>query len=161
MFALQSKWRQEIQGKEQILALLAEESRKAEMRKTSSKALLAKLSQELNTKRELKKDEHQRLENELSRLRLSPQSPNISLQGDHFSYNGVQVTQSNSFYESSLFRRRCIFCLDNNVCIVLLPCTHQVLCARCYEEIYNTVDGCCPYCHAQIQHSIKVFGYSS
>lgn len=142
LFALQSKWRQEIQEKEHMLARLVEEARKAEMQKASSKEALVKLGLELNIKSQLKKDQHRRLEDEMSGLRLSHQ------------LEGARFLESNVPCESSSRHSKCIFCLDRDVCVVLLPCTHQVLCVRCYEEM----DGCCPCCHAEIQQGIKVFG---
>ncbi|KAI3467826.1 hypothetical protein Pfo_024489 [Paulownia fortunei] len=154
------RWRQEIKEKEQMFALLAEETKMAEIRKANSRAQLLKLRQKLEIDSQLAKDECQRLEDELSRLRMSHQSPDVLVEDDIFLYNGTEVTslESNAPYASSVSRWNCMMCSHNEVSVVLLPCTHQVLCVDCYER---TVEGRCPYCQEGIEKGIRVYGPSS
>ncbi|KAI3444873.1 hypothetical protein Pfo_001538 [Paulownia fortunei] len=160
------KWRQEIEEKEHMFALLAEEIRMVEIQKANSRAQLLKLRQKVEIDSQLAKDDHQRLEDELSRLRTSHQMPDILLEDVNFLYDDAEATSSKSSapYESSekTFRHWiCMICMQNEVSMVLLPCTHQVLCFPCYEKNCKAVGARCPYCHVGIEDSIRVYGPSS
>ncbi|KAH6771711.1 hypothetical protein C2S52_005587 [Perilla frutescens var. hirtella] len=129
-------------------------------RKAILRAELASLRQQIETEKKLKKDEVQRLEEEMSRLQMFQQLSNVSLEGDAFLYNGVEVTslEQSASYEYSR-HWYCMMCCTNEVSVVFLPCAHQVSCAGCYEaSCSSSTGGRCPYCNAEIQQSIKAFG---
>lgn len=156
----EEKWKQEIKEKEQTLALLTEQNRMAGTRRAIQRAELARLCQQMETERKLKKDEVQRLEEEVTRLRVFMQTSNVLLEGDAFLYNGVEVTslEPSAPYEHSR-HWDCMLCCTNAVSVVFLSCAHQVVCAPCYEaSCSSSVSGRCPYCGAEIQQSIKAFG---
>ncbi|KAL9175780.1 hypothetical protein ABFS82_02G134300 [Erythranthe guttata] len=155
-------WRQNIKEKEYMLAIRGEEIRTAEIHKANSRAELTKLRQKREMESQLGRDDFQRLEDELSRLRVSQQ---MRESGDS-SYEDAEATSSESSApidssERSIRHWICMMCLENEVSVVFLPCAHQVLCFPCHERNLSTVGAQCPYCHVGIEESIKVFGPSS
>ncbi|KAK6160495.1 hypothetical protein DH2020_003876 [Rehmannia glutinosa] len=154
------RWRQEIKEKEKRFALLAEETRIAEIRKANSRSELLILRQKLEIESQLARDEHQRLEDELSR-RMPRQMSGVPMDDDNFLYDDIEITslESNVPGESSSSTHwNNMICTHNQVSVVLLPCTHQVLCKNCYEAAVETH---CPYCKADIEQGIKVYGPAS
>ncbi|XP_020551605.1 MND1-interacting protein 1 isoform X2 [Sesamum indicum] len=160
------KWKQEIKEKEHMVAVLAEETRKVQIHKAESRAQLLKLRKKVEIDSRLARDDRKRLEDELSRLRMSCQMPDMLLEDDSFWSNITEATASSSTapYGSSQETSRhwnCMLCLQNEVSVVFLPCTHQVICFPCYERNFKTVGGLCPYCQVKIEESIRVYGPSS
>ncbi|EYU40293.1 hypothetical protein MIMGU_mgv1a021181mg [Erythranthe guttata] len=145
-----------------MLAIRGEEIRTAEIHKANSRAELTKLRQKREMESQLGRDDFQRLEDELSRLRVSQQ---MRESGDS-SYEDAEATSSESSApidtsERSFRHWICMMCLENEVSVVFLPCAHQVLCFPCHERNLSIVGAQCPYCHVGIEESIKVFGPSS
>ncbi|KAL3833000.1 hypothetical protein ACJIZ3_007736 [Penstemon smallii] len=159
------KWRQTKKEKEQMLALLAEETQKLETQKVINKAKLAKLRQKLEMESQQRMDECRRLEDELSRLLLARQMSEVSVKDEEL-YDSPQAIAfvSRALSESSekSFRERyCMICWKNEVNVVFLPCSHQVVCFPCCEGKGIVVGSRCPYCQVEIEQSIKVYGPSS
>ncbi|KAL0379996.1 UNVERIFIED_CONTAM: MND1-interacting protein 1 [Sesamum angustifolium] len=160
------QWKQEMKEKEHMVAMLAEETRKVQIHKAESRAQLLKLRKKVEIDSRLARDDRKRLEDELSRLRMSCQMSDMLLEDDSFWSNRIEATASSSIapYESSHETSRhwnCMLCLQNEVSVVFLPCTHQVICFPCYERNIKTVRGPCPYCQVKIEESIRVYGPSS
>ncbi|KAK6119261.1 hypothetical protein DH2020_046987 [Rehmannia glutinosa] len=163
--AEQMKWRQEIKEKEHMFALLAEEIRKAEIQKAQSRAQLLKLRQKVEIDSQLARDNDQSLEAKLCRLRMSIQMPDTFLEDPNFwrdDFKAVSL-ESSAPCESSEKNRHwiCMICLENEVSMVLLPCTHQVICFHCYEKSFKIDGAQCPCCQVRIEDSIRVYGLSS
>lgn len=155
------KWREEVIEKERMVALLAEETRMVAAHRANLRAESVRLREELEANRKLKLDELHRLEDELSRERMFQQMSNVSLEGDKFFYNGVEVASLEPRLPIGSSKWICMFCHKNEVSIVLLPCTHQVMCPSCYESCRNWSLRNCPICGAMIQDIIEVYGFSS
>ncbi|KAK4414347.1 MND1-interacting protein 1 [Sesamum alatum] len=133
------QWKQEIKEREHMVAVLAEETRKLQIHKAESRIQLLKLRKKVEIDSRLARDDRKRLEDELSRLRISSQKlPDMLLEDDSFWCTSIEATGSSSSApcESSQETSRhwnCMLCLQNDVSVVFLPCTHQVICFPCYE----------------------------
>ncbi|KAG8391414.1 hypothetical protein BUALT_Bualt01G0185100 [Buddleja alternifolia] len=144
-----------------MFALLAEEIKMAEIQKANSRSKLLKLQQKVEIDSQLAQDDYQRLEDELSSLRLVHQMSDLFLEDDiflHRSLEGISSESSSPYEEKSHWN--CMICADTEVVVVFVPCTHQVVCFSCYEGRCK-MRGQCPYCGAQIEQSIRVYGLSS
>ncbi|KAH6772504.1 hypothetical protein C2S51_010908 [Perilla frutescens var. frutescens] len=151
------KWKHETAEKENTCALLSEETKKVGTQKANSRAQLLKFQQKADIDSQLARDDLRRLENELSSLRISDQMLDTFLENDGFWCDSAQSSSS----KETIRHWICMSCLQNEVSVVFLPCTHQVLCSPCYSENFKTAGGCCPYCHVNIEGSIKAYGPSS
>ncbi|KAE8693154.1 hypothetical protein F3Y22_tig00110818pilonHSYRG00027 [Hibiscus syriacus] len=123
------------------------------------------------------KDDHQRLEHELSRLKLSDQSTELNHQSDNLltgksegvKPQGETITkllhELDTLEDSSENEvngdRECIVCSKDEVFVVFLPCTHQVLCAKCNDNFGKKGKATCPCCRVPIEQRIRVYGASS
>ncbi|KAL7137864.1 hypothetical protein ABFS83_10G123100 [Erythranthe nasuta] len=162
----EAEWKQMVKEKEHMYALLAEEIITYEIRKANSKAELIKLRQKVEIDTQVLRDDFRRLEDELSRLLIARQTPDVSPQSGDSSCDKAEATSSepSAVVESS--KRRvahwiCMMCLENEVCMVYLPCKHHVVCFPCHERNLNIVGAKCPACHVGIEESLKVFGRGS
>ncbi|XP_042053426.1 MND1-interacting protein 1-like isoform X2 [Salvia splendens] len=153
--------KQKIREKEQMKALVANEARAAGARKASLRAELVGLRQDTKNGIRAKKNDIQSLQQELSRLGMFCQMSNVALEGDRFLYNGIKVKSLEwNVPRESLRRWICMKCSFNEVSVVFLPCTHQVLCAPCYEGSCSSSanEKCCPYCGAEVEQCIMAYG---
>ena len=57
--------------------------------------------------------------------------------------------------------RKCILCKTNEVSILLLPCTHQVMCVTCYDVFRFEPKHHCPICLTPVEQNIHVSRGSS
>ncbi|CAK9144864.1 unnamed protein product [Ilex paraguariensis] len=164
------KWRQNLEEKEQALALLSEEKRLKAVAEANLKRNLEFLNQKLEMDSNRLKDDIQRLENELSRLRICNHSSSSSSQGmldsgDNWNSTVIPPGSSSShdFSEEPICDRLCVICWKNEASILFLPCAHQVMCVSCNEDHSKTVPvgGRCPCCYGQIEQKIRVYAASS
>ncbi|XP_047969890.1 MND1-interacting protein 1-like isoform X2 [Salvia hispanica] len=154
-------WKQEGREKEQTIALEGTEARRAEAHRASLRRELAERRQNAEIALRAKKDDIQRLEQELSRVQMFFQMSVVSLEGDKFLYNGVEIPSLEKNAPSQSSRRwTCMKCSTNDVSILFLPCTHQVLCASCHEGRTSSsmAKQRCLFCGADIEQSIKCYG---
>lgn len=158
---LQDRWKQEGREKEQKIALEGTAARRVEAHRAYVRQELAERRQNAENALRAKQDDLQRLEQELSRVQMFFQMSIVSLEGGRFLYNGVEVAslEKNAPSESSR-RWTCMKCFTNDVCILFLPCAHQVLCAPCHEGSTGSSMGkqSCPFCGAEVEQSIRVYG---
>lgn len=84
--------------------------------------------------------------------------PDTFLENEDFWCNSAESSSSGSTALNASREKniRHWMCLRNEVSIVFLPCTHQVLCSN-----FKTEGGFCPYCHVKIEESIKAYVPSS
>ncbi|XP_042063811.1 MND1-interacting protein 1-like [Salvia splendens] len=154
-------WKQEGREKERKIALEGTEARRVEAHRAYLRQELTECRQNAENALRAKEDDLQRLEQELSRVQMFYQMSIVSLEGDTFLYNGVEVAslEKNAPSESSR-HWTCMKCFTNDVSILFLPCAHQVLCAPCHEGSTSSSMGKqrCPFCGAEIEQSIKVYG---
>lgn len=170
------KWRQEMKAKELASAQVEEERRSKETTEASNKRKLEALRLKTEIDFQRHKDDHQRLEQELSRLKASAQyadllHPLITLPtGNSDETNGQGETISMLLHEMELedssengvhSDRECIFCLRDEVSIVFLPCGHQVMCNNCNDDYGKKGKAICPCCQIPIEQRIRVYGASS
>ena len=174
---LQSKWREELKAKELALVQVEEERRSKEAAEASNKRKLEALRLKIEIDFQRHKDDHQRLEQELSRLKLSAQSTKLNHQPDNLLTGKSEGAKPQGETIARLLHeldkledssekdvncdRECIICSKDEVSIVFLPCAHQVLCANCNDSYGKKGKATCPCCRVPIEQRIRVFGASS
>ncbi|CAI0470971.1 unnamed protein product [Linum tenue] len=171
------KWRQEVKAKEQALSQVEEERRSKEAAEANNKRKLEALRLKIEIDIQRHKDDLQRLEQELSRLKSSSVEPNDTLPlgkppAEKISTRGEQQTIAKLLHELEKLEdssqrggssdRKCMICMKDEVSVVFLPCAHQVMCSGCSDG-YGKKGGraTCPCCRVTIEQRIRVFGASS
>ncbi|MCD9561511.1 hypothetical protein HAX54_020672 [Datura stramonium] len=167
----EANWRKEQKGKDQALALVEEEQRLKEAAEANNKRKLETLRLKIEIDFQRHKDDLQRLEQDLARLRASTELQNQSANLVTGS-NGEQphgdiarmLRELDRFEDSSLkdnSDRECLICMKDDVSVVFLPCAHQVLCANCNDNYGKKGRAKCPCCRVPIEQRIRVFGATS
>ncbi|OMO93171.1 Zinc finger, RING/FYVE/PHD-type [Corchorus olitorius] len=173
----ESKWRQEVKAKELALAKVEDEQHSKEAAEASNKRKLEALRLKIEIDFQRHKDDHQRLEQELARLKLSAQSTELNHQSNNLHTGKSEGAKPQGETIARLLHeldkledssekeincdRECIICSKDEVSIVFLPCAHQVLCANCNDSYGKKGKATCPCCRAPIEQRIRVFGASS
>jgi hypothetical protein len=177
IFLLQLKWRQEVNAKELALAQVGEERRSKETAEASNKRKLEALRLKIEIDFQRHKDDLQRLEQELSRLKASAQSTelhhpsNMVYTADNEGAKPREETIAKLLHElygledssenEANCDRECLLCRKDEVSVVFLPCSHQVLCANCSDNYGKKGKATCPCCRVPIEQRIRVYGASS
>jgi len=150
----QARWKQEEKAKEELLMQANSIRKEREQIETSatSKENMIKSKAEKNLQKY--KDDIQKLEKEISQLRLKTDSSKIAAlrRGIDGSYanrlmeirNGPDHKESRTPYISKVVRDfqdysgtgvkrewECVMCLSEEMAVVFLPCAHQVVCTTC------------------------------
>ncbi|KDP26310.1 hypothetical protein JCGZ_22319 [Jatropha curcas] len=173
----EAKWRQEVKAKEQALAQVDEERRSKEAAEASSKRKLESLRLKIEIDFQRHKDDLQRLEQELSRLKSSAEHTDLNNQLNALPLGKPEKTKPQGETIARLLHeldrledssdkgancdRECMICRKDEVSVVFLPCAHQVMCASCSDNYGKKSKATCPCCRAAIEHRIRVFGASS
>lgn len=176
----QAKWKQEEKGKEELLeqANSIRKEREQNEASTKSKEDMIKSNAEKNLQKY--KDDIEKLEKEISQLRLKTDSSKIAalkrgIDGSYASRltdirNGLGHQNSWAPYISDVVRefqdysesggvkreRECVMCLSEEMSVVFLPCAHQVVCTTCNELHEKQGMKDCPSCRSPIQRRISV-----
>ncbi|EOA39792.1 hypothetical protein CARUB_v10008449mg [Capsella rubella] len=174
---IEAKWRQEQKAKEEAQAQMEEEQRSKEAAEGHNKRKLETLRLKIELDFQRRKDDHQRLEQELSRLKASSDTDS-----SHISNNAWQPEKSQgeniaklleeldklegSYDNEANYDRECIICMKDEVSVVFLPCAHQVVCASCSDSFFATNNNggrkvTCPCCRSLVQQRIRIFGATS
>ncbi|KAJ6911677.1 hypothetical protein NC652_022073 [Populus alba x Populus x berolinensis] len=175
-----ARWRQEEKAKEELLmqaSLLRKEIENIEASAKSKEGMI-KLKAETNLQKY--KDDIQKLEKEISQLRLKTDSSKIAalrrgIDGSYASRladiksNPAQKESrtpwisevANDFHDYSETggvkrERECVMCLSEEMAVVFLPCAHQVVCTTCNELHEKQGMKDCPSCRGPIQQRIPV-----
>ncbi|KAM7485167.1 hypothetical protein LguiA_001176 [Lonicera macranthoides] len=176
---LEAKWKQEEKAKEELLtqATTFKKDREQIEASTKSKEDGIRLKAEKNLQRY--KDDIEKLEKELSQLRLKTDSSKIAAlrRGIDGSYNkatdlktSLTPSESQILYISKMVKdfkeysasggvkreRECVMCLSEEMSVVFLPCAHQVVCSNCNELHEKQGMKDCPSCRGPIQRRISV-----
>ncbi|KAI7738598.1 hypothetical protein M8C21_011459 [Ambrosia artemisiifolia] len=171
--AAEAKWKQELKAKERALAQVEEERRLKEATEVNNKRKQEALRSKIELDFQRHKDDLQRLEQELARLKMSTNSDNKQPTNESANEipNGSHPTIARLLHEldnldnfdekESGIDRECILCLKDEVSVVFLPCAHQVVCANCNDEYGTKGKATCPICRVAIEQRIRVFGASS
>ncbi|KAJ8547482.1 hypothetical protein K7X08_011068 [Anisodus acutangulus] len=152
-------WKQEERVKQRIL-------QQADSLKAERKQLIVqgKLDQDnLRDKGERNmqkyKEDIQKLESEISQLRLQSERSKI----EALKRGTPQMTKGLAGYEENSsgsgvvkMERECVMCMSEQRSVVFLPCAHQVLCANC--NVLHEKKGMddCPSCRTPIKKRISV-----
>ncbi|KNA13902.1 hypothetical protein SOVF_112420, partial [Spinacia oleracea] len=169
----EAKWKREVKEKDVAVTQVEEERRSKEATEVNNKRKLEALRLRIDIDFQRHKDDLQRLEQELSRLKTSANliEPHHD-SSDAFAtkYQGETIARllreldepDNKGSESeSDSERECLVCVKEEVSVVFLPCAHQVMCANCAEDYGNKGKETCPCCRCPIEQRIRVFGANS
>ncbi|KAH9613474.1 hypothetical protein KSS87_009660 [Heliosperma pusillum] len=169
----EAKWRQEVKDKEHAMALVEEERRSKETIEGNNKRKLEALRLRIEIDFQRHKDDLERLEQDLSRLKASSQftetdgptsdvfHTGIPDRAKHQGQTIAHLLHELDEPEREGGERECIICLKDEVSVVFLPCAHQVMCVSCGEDYGKTGRATCPCCRTPIEQRIRVFGASS
>ncbi|KAF8107020.1 hypothetical protein N665_0128s0002 [Sinapis alba] len=174
----EAKRGQEQKAKEQALAQVEEEQRSKEAAEAHNKRKLETLRLKIELDFQRHKDDHQRLEQELSRLKAASSYTDSShlpnnvwkpekSQGENIAKLLEELDKLEGSYESEANNdRECIICMKDEVSVVFLPCAHQVVCGSCSDSFFSSNNNggnkvTCPCCRALVQQRIRIFGATS
>ncbi|XP_062101162.1 putative E3 ubiquitin-protein ligase RF298 isoform X2 [Humulus lupulus] len=177
---LEARWQQEDKAKEELLMQTSSMRKDREQIEVSTKSKedMIKLKAEKNLQKY--KDDIQKLEKEISQLRLKTESPKIAalrrgIDGSYASkltdvksdqdrnqsrapYTSEANAKINDYSETGGVKREreCVMCLSEEMSVVFLPCAHQVVCTSCNELHEKQGMKDCPSCRSPIQRRISV-----
>uniref|UniRef100_A0A7N0UXT6 RING-type domain-containing protein n=1 Tax=Kalanchoe fedtschenkoi TaxID=63787 RepID=A0A7N0UXT6_KALFE len=167
----EAKLKQQIKAKEQALAQVEELRRTKDATEAEYKRRHEALRLKIEIDFQRHKDDLQRLEQELSRLKLSaypvssPSTKNSDSNKPHEDTCARMLNELDLMDDSSeteeYMNRECVICKKDEVSVVFLPCAHQVICASCNETYGRKGRATCPCCRTSIEQRICVFGASS
>lgn len=150
-----------------------EERRSKEATESNNKRKLEALRLRIEIDFQRYKDDVQRLEQELSRLKASAEIVEPLDSSDAIVTGSPEATTKNQGEtiarllreldepEKEWTERECLICLKEEVSVVFLPCAHQVMCANCGEDYGKKGKATCPCCRCPIEQRIRVFGATS
>nr|KAJ0200483.1 hypothetical protein LSAT_V11C600331880 [Lactuca sativa] len=160
----EEKWREEQESKKHALARVEQEMILKEQTISDNKRIQESLHARIDLDLKCQKDDIQRLEQELSRVKslTDPDHYRASLFGTHFGNDTIgkmlhgssdegDESDDEAYYE-------CVMCGENEVSVVFLPCAHEVVCGDCNKGLKKDE---CPTCGVAIEQRIRVFGGSS
>ncbi|KAJ0573057.1 putative transcription factor C2H2 family [Helianthus annuus] len=170
---VETRWKQEEKAKEELISQ-ATSYRIGRLEAESTAKLredLTRLKADNNLQRY--KEDVEKLEKEISVLSLKTDSLKIAALkgGVDGSYADVRTSPprhesqppaiskvANDFHGSGGVKREreCVMCLSEEMCVVFLPCAHQVVCKTCNEIHEKQGMKDCPSCRGPIQRRICV-----
>ncbi|KAG6764804.1 hypothetical protein POTOM_032291 [Populus tomentosa] len=175
-----ARWRQEEKAKEELLMQASSLRKEIENNEASAKSKEGMIKLKAETNLQKYKDDIQKLEKEISQLRLKTDSSKIAalrrgIDGSYASRladiksNPAQKESrtpwisevANDFHDYSETggvkrERECVMCLSEEMAVVFLPCAHQVVCTTCNELHEKQGMKDCPSCRGPIQQRIPV-----
>ncbi|KAK4379927.1 hypothetical protein RND71_001789 [Anisodus tanguticus] len=177
---LEGRWKQEEKANEDLLRQASLLRKEREQIETSAKSKedMTKLKAESSLQKY--KDDIERLEKEISQLRLKTDSSKIAalrrgIDGSYASkltdfrnaplskdtqipYISTFVTDFEEYSQDGGVKREgeCVMCLSEEMSVVFLPCAHQVVCTTCNELHEKQGMKECPSCRSLIQQRICV-----
>eukprot|EP00249_Psilotum_nudum_P024080 c29084_g1_i4 orf=378-3335(+) len=172
--------RQERKAKEEALLRADSEKRAKEQAENAAKRREDVLRRKFEADSQRRRDDIQRLESDIGRLRISSDTPLLRWESDFGvpSYNldtcsAQTLKQMNArllreiadlqdLSQRDIHRdRECVMCMSEEMSVVFLPCAHQVVCSKCNEMHEKEGLQDCPSCRTPIQQRIHVYGVSS
>ncbi|XP_061987375.1 putative E3 ubiquitin-protein ligase RF298 isoform X1 [Populus nigra] len=176
----EARWRQEEKAKEELLMQASSLRKEIDNIEASAKSKEGMIKLKAETNLQKYKDDIQKLEKEISQLRLKTDSSKIAAlrRGIDGSYASrlADIKSSpaqkesrtpwisevaNDFHDYSETggvkrERECVMCLSEEMAVVFLPCAHQVVCTTCNELHEKQGMKDCPSCRGPIQQRIPV-----
>ncbi|GFZ14066.1 RING/U-box superfamily protein [Actinidia rufa] len=177
---LEARWKQDEKAKEELLTQASSIRKEREHTETSSKSKEDTIKLKAETNLQKYRDDIEKLEKEISLLRLKTDSSKIAAlrRGIDGSYAGrlmdirnspapkqsptpyisglVTKLQENSGAGGMKRERECVMCLSEEMSVVFLPCAHQVVCTTCNELHEKQGMNECPSCRSPIRQRICV-----
>ncbi|XP_073133312.1 putative E3 ubiquitin-protein ligase RF298 [Henckelia pumila] len=179
---IEAKWHQEKKEKCKLLAQASSFRKEREYTEASAKAKEEAMKSKADTNLQKCKDDIDRLEKEISQLKVKLDSSKIAalrrgIDGTYASkltdsQNTLACKESAVSYvprviAASYFEdftgngnvkreRECVMCLSEEMSVVFLPCAHQVVCMTCNELHEKQGMKDCPSCRSQIQQRVCV-----
>ncbi|KAF9678085.1 hypothetical protein SADUNF_Sadunf08G0175200 [Salix dunnii] len=176
----EARWRQEEKAKEELLMQASSIRKEIENIEASAKSKEGMIKLKAETNLQKYKDDIQKLEKEISQLRLKTDSSKIAalrsgIDGSYASRlaeikcspaqkesRTPRISEvANDFHDHSETggvkrERECVMCLSEEMSVVFLPCAHQVVCTTCNELHEKQGMKDCPSCRGPIQLRIPV-----
>ncbi|TXG71841.1 hypothetical protein EZV62_000420 [Acer yangbiense] len=177
---VEARWQQEEKAKDELLMQASSIRKEREHIEASTKSKEDSIKSKAETNLMRYKDDIQKLEKEISQLRLKTDSSKIAAlrRGIDGSYagrlsdirNGSIHKESRTPFFSQVVKdlhdfsgtggvkreRECVMCLSEEMSVVFLPCAHQVVCTTCNELHEKQGMKDCPSCRGPIQRRIPV-----
>ncbi|CAA7411033.1 unnamed protein product [Spirodela intermedia] len=161
---MEGKLRQEMKAKEEAVARGEEERKAKEACEGGIRRKRDALRRKVEVDFQRHRDDIQRLQDELARLKSSPRPaalrsplPTPPLPPSPVAAAVRHRAPVRAAAAEAAGRRECLTC-RREVCVVFLPCAHQVLCASCSDNHEKKARARCPTCNLRIQRRIRVFG---
>ncbi|KAG6472094.1 hypothetical protein ZIOFF_069549 [Zingiber officinale] len=153
---LEDRWKFEEKGKQDILTLVAAERNEHEQIETSAK--LEETAFVLKSESELQKykEDIRSLEDKISKLRINSYTKTPALTWDMNAHSNTEILDSQGSDNEVQRDRECVMCLTEEMSVVFLPCSHQIVCAKCNELHEKQGMKDCPSCRTPIQRRIHV-----
>ncbi|KAG6647693.1 putative E3 ubiquitin-protein ligase RF298 [Carya illinoinensis] len=177
---IEARYKHERTTKEKLLAQAASIKQERERLEAKAKAQDEATRQKAESVMQEHMEDIKKLENKLSELKLKSESSKIAAlrRGADRSY-GIVPTDSTGFQAMQQNRnphllnragnsqnrfgtrrlkqdRECAMCLSEDTSVVFLPCSHQVMCAKCNELLERQGMKDCAYCRTPIEWRINV-----
>ncbi|KAK8988158.1 hypothetical protein V6N11_065756 [Hibiscus sabdariffa] len=176
----QGKWQQEQKAKEEVLTQASSIRKEREQIEASAKLKEDMIKSKAGTSMQKYKDDIQKLEQEISRLRLKTDSSKIAalrrgIDGSYVrritdsKYSTPQMESRTPFISELVTdfqdisgkggvkrERECVMCLSEEMSVVFIPCAHQIVCTTCNEVHEKQGMKDCPSCRSLIQRRIPV-----
>ncbi|KAK9288273.1 hypothetical protein L1049_016723 [Liquidambar formosana] len=175
---LEARWKHEEKGKEELLAQKSSIRKEKEQIEASAKSKEDMIKVKAENNLQKYKDDIQKLEKEISQLRLKTDSSKIAalrrgIDGSYASrvtdirnahketrmpYISEMLTEFHDYSGAGGVKREreCVMCLSEEMSVVFLPCAHQVVCTTCNELHEKQGMKDCPSCRSIIQQRIGV-----
>ncbi|KAL4565565.1 hypothetical protein LXL04_029666 [Taraxacum kok-saghyz] len=151
--ATEAKWREEHESKKNAIERVKQERRLKKQSELNNKRKQKSLQQKIDLDLKRDKDDMQRLEEELARVK-SWVDPDLSGSGFEDETIGKLVHEDDDNDDDG---HECVMCEENETCVVFLPCAHEIVCVDCSEKLKKDE---CPICGIGIEERIRVFGGS-
>ncbi|KAL9401058.1 hypothetical protein Peur_004907 [Populus x canadensis] len=176
----EARWRQEEKAKEELLMQASSLRKEIDNIEASAKSKEGMIKLKAETNLQKYKDDIQKLEKEISQLRLKTDSSKIAalrrgIDGSYASrladiksspaqkesrtpWISEVATDFHDYSETGGVKREreCVMCLSEEMAVVFLPCAHQVVCTTCNELHEKQGMKDCPSCRGPIQQRIPV-----
>ncbi|KAF3631049.1 putative E3 ubiquitin-protein ligase-like isoform X3 [Capsicum annuum] len=177
---LEGKWKQEEKANEDLFRQASSIRKERERIETSARSKEDMIKLKAESSLQKYKDDIERLEKEISQLRLKTDSSKIAalkrgIDGSYASkltdhknaplpkdsqipYISTLVTDFEEYSQDGGVKREreCVMCLSEEMSVVFLPCAHQVVCMTCNELHEKQGMKECPSCRSLIQQRICV-----
>lgn len=169
----EARWKQEEKAKEELHTQANSIRKEREQLVASVKRKEEAVRLKAQTNLQKYKEGIQKLEKQISQLRLkadssriaalkrginggmvtdSQASPHLKESQDRFTGNGCHFSST----EGVKRERECVMCLSEEMSVVFLPCAHQVVCKMCNELHEKQGMNDCPSCRSPIERRICV-----